>query len=139
VALGAPKVMRIHRDVRFSKDKTPYKTHIGAVIPAGDASMADGGCAALYVHLGLDEEFVGVGMYQFGPAALTRGARRSPASPGAALAPGSRRCASRRLHRRRSRRLQEGAQGLRPRGSPARRRCSSSGPDRDVPARSRAG
>jgi uncharacterized protein (DUF2461 family) len=26
--LGAPKVFRIHRDIRFSKDKTPYKTHV---------------------------------------------------------------------------------------------------------------
>ena len=26
---GAGSVMRIYRDVRFSKDKTPYKTHIG--------------------------------------------------------------------------------------------------------------
>ena len=42
------------------------------MIPAGDASLAEGGCAALYVHLGLDEEFVGVGLYQFGPEALAR-------------------------------------------------------------------
>jgi len=85
-ALGAPKVMRIHRDVRFSKDKAPYKTHIGAVIPAGAASMAEGGCAALYVHLGLDEEIVGVGMYQFGPAALTAWRAAVAGKPGAALA-----------------------------------------------------
>ncbi|MBF9042615.1 TIGR02453 family protein [Rhodobacterales bacterium HKCCE4037] len=26
--LHAPKVFRIHRDVRFSKDKTPYNTHL---------------------------------------------------------------------------------------------------------------
>lgn len=25
----AAKIFRIHRDIRFSKDKTPYKTHIG--------------------------------------------------------------------------------------------------------------
>jgi uncharacterized protein DUF2461 len=31
--LGEPKVFRIFRDVRFSKDKSPYKTHIGGYIP----------------------------------------------------------------------------------------------------------
>ncbi|MBK7072125.1 MAG: DUF2461 domain-containing protein [Myxococcales bacterium] len=84
--LGAPKVLRIYRDVRFSKDKTPYKTHLGAMIPAGDASLAEGGCAALYVHLGLDEEFVGVGLYQFGPEALARWRAAVAGKPGAALA-----------------------------------------------------
>ncbi len=29
---GEPKIFRPYRDVRFSKDKSPYKTHIGAVI-----------------------------------------------------------------------------------------------------------
>src|SRR5689334_101803 len=36
--LGEPKVMRIYRDTRFSKDKTPYKTHIGAVLHVGGKS-----------------------------------------------------------------------------------------------------
>src|SRR5215510_5164892 len=30
--LAEPKVFRIHRDVRFSKDKSPYKTHIGGFV-----------------------------------------------------------------------------------------------------------
>ena len=46
-----PKVngslFRIQRDVRFSKDKTPYKTHIGAVITAAGKSLAAGGTAAM--------------------------------------------------------------------------------------------
>src|SRR4029453_17142710 len=29
--LDQPKVFRIHRDVRFSRDKSPYKTHIAGV------------------------------------------------------------------------------------------------------------
>ena len=29
---GEPKLFRHYRDVRFSADKTPYKTHIGAVL-----------------------------------------------------------------------------------------------------------
>jgi uncharacterized protein (TIGR02453 family) len=32
---GAPKVFRPFRDVRFAKDKTPYKTNCGGVIEAG--------------------------------------------------------------------------------------------------------
>ena len=45
---GTAKVFRPHRDVRFSHDKTPYKTHQGAVIhPEGRAS-------ALYVQISAD-------------------------------------------------------------------------------------
>ena len=40
--LGEPKVMRIHRDVRFAKDKTPYKTHIGAVITVEGKKVGEG-------------------------------------------------------------------------------------------------
>jgi uncharacterized protein (DUF2461 family) len=32
-------VFRIYRDVRFAKDKSPYKTHFGAVI--GERNMSD--------------------------------------------------------------------------------------------------
>ena len=70
VKLGEPKVMRIHRDVRFSKDKTPYKTHIGAVITVAGKKVGEGGNAAMYIHLGTDEEFVGVGTYFFDPERL---------------------------------------------------------------------
>jgi uncharacterized protein (TIGR02453 family) len=72
VKLGAPKVMRIYRDVRFSKDKTPYKTHIGAAISVAGKSLADGGHTALYIHVGLDEEFVGVGCYMFDAPKLAK-------------------------------------------------------------------
>jgi uncharacterized protein (TIGR02453 family) len=45
---GTAKVFRPYRDVRFSNDKTPYKTHQGAVIhPEGRAS-------AVYVQLSAD-------------------------------------------------------------------------------------
>ena len=32
---GPAKVFRPYRDVRFAKDKTPYKTHQGAFVAAG--------------------------------------------------------------------------------------------------------
>jgi uncharacterized protein (TIGR02453 family) len=70
--LGAPKVMRIYRDVRFAKDKSPYKTHIGAVITVTSRTLADYGNSALYVHMGLEEEFCGVGIYYFDAKQLAK-------------------------------------------------------------------
>src|SRR5215467_9886038 len=32
---GEAKIFRPYRDIRFSKDKTPYKTHIGALVGSG--------------------------------------------------------------------------------------------------------
>ena len=65
VKLGPPKLMRIYRDTRFSKDKSPYKTHVAGAIPIASNKMGEGGCAAMYIHLGVDEEFIGVGTYFF--------------------------------------------------------------------------
>ena len=61
----APKVFRIHRDTRFAKDKSPYKTHVAGVIHAGSA-------AALYVHVGVDDDYAGAGVYYFEDAQLPR-------------------------------------------------------------------
>ena len=58
---------RIHRDVRFSKDKSPYKINIGASFPwAGN-----GGGVGGYFHLEPGETFAGGGMYHPAPARLT--------------------------------------------------------------------
>jgi uncharacterized protein (TIGR02453 family) len=35
---GQAKVFRPYRDVRFAKDKTPYKTHQGAFVAAGEST-----------------------------------------------------------------------------------------------------
>ena len=40
---------RIYRDTRFSKDKTPYKTHVAAMFPRQTALTKNGG-AAFYFH-----------------------------------------------------------------------------------------
>ena len=32
---GKKSLMRVYRDVRFSKDKSPYKTHVGAIVSKG--------------------------------------------------------------------------------------------------------
>lgn len=68
--LAAPKLFRIHRDVRFSKDKAPYKTHCAGLIKIGDGEVMESG-AALYLHLGVDE-YAGAGHYGFAPEALVR-------------------------------------------------------------------
>jgi uncharacterized protein (TIGR02453 family) len=66
IGLAPPKVFRIYRDVRFSKDKTPYKTHIAGVL------MTKKGQAALYVSLGESHELSGAGSWQFEPPQLAR-------------------------------------------------------------------
>jgi uncharacterized protein (TIGR02453 family) len=66
------KVLRIYRDTRFAKDKTPYKTHIAGRLGLTSKKPVDGGVSALYVHLGMDEEFVGAGTYFFDAAQLAK-------------------------------------------------------------------
>jgi len=56
---GAATFFRPYRDVRFSKDKTPYKEHAGAVV-TDDAA----GRSALYVQVGADGIYVGGGYYR---------------------------------------------------------------------------
>jgi len=70
-ALDPPKVFRIHRDVRFSRDKAPYKTNIGGFLPiAGRGRTGVPGPVALYVQLGT-ENYVGAGDWMMEPAQLT--------------------------------------------------------------------
>src|ERR1700743_270191 len=45
---GAKGLYRIYRDTRFSKDKTPYKTHISAIFPRHTATTRQG--AVFYFH-----------------------------------------------------------------------------------------
>jgi len=69
--LGDAKVFRIFRDVRFSKDKSPYKTHIGGYVPTKRSGAATGGPAALYVHVGT-ERFGAAGHYMMDGPDLAR-------------------------------------------------------------------
>lgn len=54
-------LMRIHRDVRFSKDKSPYKTNIGIHFRHVDGK--DVHAPGFYVHVSPQESFLGVGIY----------------------------------------------------------------------------
>ena len=54
---GQAKVFRPYRDVRFAKDKTPYKTHQGAFVAAGPAT-------GWYVEISARGLRVGAGFYE---------------------------------------------------------------------------
>lgn len=53
-------VFRINRDVRFSKNKEPYKTNFGASFSKGGKKVA---CAGYYFHLEPGACFVGGGLW----------------------------------------------------------------------------
>ena len=62
---GRLRVFRPHRDVRFSKDKSPYKTVAGAVAEGEDG-------AVYYAQVSADGLFVGSGYYHLQSDQLTR-------------------------------------------------------------------
>ena len=53
-------LFRINRDVRFSKDKSPYKTNFGISITSGGKKSP---LAGYYLHIEPDEGFVGGGLW----------------------------------------------------------------------------
>jgi uncharacterized protein (TIGR02453 family) len=57
---GPGKIFRPYRDVRFSRDKTPYKTHCGAT------------AGAFYVQVGADGLMAAGGYYRMAPDQVTR-------------------------------------------------------------------
>jgi len=61
-------IYRIYRDTRFSKNKTPYKTHIAAVFPRCDLQKHSG--AGYYFSVSPEEIEVGGGVYMPPPEAL---------------------------------------------------------------------
>ena len=63
-------LFRIYRDTRFSKDKTPYKTHVGMYFR--HTRSADGDAPGLYLHLEPREVFLGAGLWHPGTPALKR-------------------------------------------------------------------
>lgn len=61
-------VFRIYRDIRFSSDKTPYKTHFGIYIASrGGRKSPRGG---YYIHLDPDGSFIGCGVWMPQPEML---------------------------------------------------------------------
>ena len=62
---GRLRLFRPHRDVRFSKDKSPYKTAAGAVAEGEDGAI-------FYVQVSADGLFVGSGYYHLAGDQLMR-------------------------------------------------------------------
>ena len=60
-------MFRIYRDIRFSNDKTPYKTHFSAFIANGGRKTR---LAGYYIHVQPDRSFLAGGIYMPDPAAL---------------------------------------------------------------------
>ncbi|WP_159477151.1 DUF2461 domain-containing protein [Chryseobacterium sp. 18068] len=52
-------LLRIYRDTRFSKDKTPYKTYFGASLGMGKINTK----AGFYLHVEPGKSFLGSGIY----------------------------------------------------------------------------
>ena len=67
---GPLHVFRPYRDTRFSKDKTPYKTHLGIYFRHTRAAETD--APGVYLHLEPREVFLGAGLWHPGTPALKR-------------------------------------------------------------------
>lgn len=76
-------IFRINRDMRFSKDKRPYKTNAGVLLWVGPKKKIE--CPGLYFHLEPDKLMIGAGVYMFTPEALDR-YRRHVSNKGEVLA-----------------------------------------------------
>jgi len=63
---GDAKIFRPYRDVRFSKDKTPYKTHHGASCDLGASA------AGVYVQVSAEGLLVAGGCYETSPDQVER-------------------------------------------------------------------
>jgi uncharacterized protein (TIGR02453 family) len=64
---GAGRLSRPNRDIRFSADKSPYKTHVAASV-----GYESGTGSGYYVSVSPDGLFLGAGTYQLSPDQLER-------------------------------------------------------------------
>lgn len=62
-------LFRINRDVRFSKDKSPYKTNFGASMDKGGKKS---GLAGYYFHLQPGKSFLGGGLWMPQPDSIKK-------------------------------------------------------------------
>jgi uncharacterized protein (TIGR02453 family) len=72
--LGPPKIFRIYRDLRFSRDKTPYKTSMSASVPLAPREEGGGPGVAtgFYVNVGPAGLYTASGLYHPDRADLQR-------------------------------------------------------------------
>ena len=75
VADGRPvggSIMRIYRDIRFSKDKSPYRTSVGIHFFHEKAKGHDDNFPGFFLHLAPGESFVAAGVWQPAPPTLKK-------------------------------------------------------------------
>jgi len=75
-------IFRIYRDVRFSKDKRPYKTNAGVFLWAGSSAKLT--CPGIYFHLEAKSVMLGSGIYRISKETIDR-YRKHVAVKGSAL------------------------------------------------------
>ncbi|MGB5751152.1 MAG: DUF2461 domain-containing protein [Desulfobacterales bacterium] len=63
-------LFKINRDVRFSKDKSPYKTYMGVWLWEGDRNRME--CSGFYLHVENKNLLIGVGIKMFSKPLLDR-------------------------------------------------------------------
>jgi uncharacterized protein (TIGR02453 family) len=71
--VGQPKIFRIYRDLRFTRDKTPYKTSMSASVPSRPHEDGGPGVATgFYVNVGPAGLYTASGLYHPGRPELER-------------------------------------------------------------------
>lgn len=86
IAIGAIQggsVFQIHRDTRFSDDKTPYKTNAGAWFAHADSTSASSPLPGIYLQLEPGNCFMAGGIYRPPTATLNAVRDKIVATPGA--------------------------------------------------------
>ena len=80
------KIFRIHRDVRFSKDKRPYNAHLHIAFPAAHGRASDVAACGYFFGLEPDKAILGAGGFDFaGPVLDAYRAAVADGKTGAAL------------------------------------------------------
>jgi len=64
-------MFRIYRDIRFSRDKSPYKTHVGIHF-FHEKAKAAASVPGFYLHISPDECFAAAGIWHPDPASLAK-------------------------------------------------------------------
>jgi len=72
-------LFRIYRDIRFSKNKDPYKTHAGAVISRSGDHKSNG---VVYIHVQPEQSFLAAGFWHPETKLLRAWRARMAADPG---------------------------------------------------------
>lgn len=67
---GSGSILRINRDIRFSPDKRPYKTHLGLVFWIGEGKKVELPC--FYLHVDTKGSFFYGGRHMFPKGVLAR-------------------------------------------------------------------